>query len=278
MALLCYLTSTLIHASSIYLVIDCSPTLLVKQCKITHLVFLNKKTKERQKRTAVWRHHFLLESELPVWSFQPWKQCAAVGCRACWAAAGPAGLEAAVVCADAKRAPRTGSSAVSDRVISETMAVPWCQGKQDELPGSQAVEVGDLGGRFVLFFFSTRGSIFDQEVALQALQVGLPILPCFLFCFSTLSPLCLCRWQAEGRPNQSPTVSFPTRRRSGSAFNRKSCSFKWMWGKTEGAKNEGRKETEPQQRRCSESIFSLLKLLWSIRIGVTIQSNKRFDL
>lgn len=85
---------------------------------------------------------------------------------------------------------------------------------------------GEILGDF--FLFSSDGWIFDQEapppLALTGFA-GLFASPAF---FSTLSPLCLCRWQAEGRPNQSPTVSFPTRRLGGSAFNRKNCRFKWI--------------------------------------------------
>lgn len=146
-------------------------TLVVKLCKITLFLFcfFNKKQKKGLKHQC---NDIISCFSL---NFQPWKQRAAIGCRACRAAAGAAGLEAAVVCADVKRAPRAGSSAVSNRVISKTMSVPWCHWGRDELPGSQAVEVGDLWGGegFDFFFlFPTHGSIFDQEVALSLTFAG----------------------------------------------------------------------------------------------------------
>lgn len=59
---------------------------------------------------------------------------------------------------------------------------------------------------------------------------------------STLLHLCLCRWQAEGRPNQSPTVSFFTRHLKGSAFNHKTAGLNGCGGElmqSEFFKNKG---------------------------------------
>lgn len=75
---------------------------------------------------------------------------------------------------------------------------------------SGVVQVGDLR-----FFFLPMGVDLIGRGRISPsllLQVGLPKLP------SRWRPLCLCRWQAEGRPNPSPTVSFPTRHRGGSTF------------------------------------------------------------